>query len=76
VIAPLDGVSKAVAMAAVTTYWGKRGLDGCLPEKVAQAMQLGAPSSVAALAVVLAHAALGTIAALAILSWQGRRRRG
>ena len=35
-ISPLEGWSKALALVGISTYWGKRGLDACLPETVAQ----------------------------------------
>ena len=33
-ISPLEGMSKVLALVGVSTYWGKRGLDACLPEEV------------------------------------------
>jgi ABC-type multidrug transport system ATPase subunit len=74
VIAPLQGWSKALALAAITTYWGKRGLDACLPEEVARAVGLEQHPAAGAVAVLLAHAAVGVVVALALLHWQGRRR--
>ena len=35
-IAPLDGWSRTLAQWLVSTYWGKRSLDACLPEDIAQ----------------------------------------
>jgi ABC-type multidrug transport system ATPase subunit len=77
VIAPLDGVSKALALLGVSTYWGKRGLDACLPADVARAAPgLEQHSTGGTLLVLLAHAAAGMVVALAVLYWQNRRRRG
>lgn len=76
-IAPLDGVSKKMAVAAISTYWGKRGLDGCLPKDVASALLpsgLEQHSTHDAMLVLLAHAAAGIAVALTILHWQSRRR--
>jgi hypothetical protein len=75
VIAPLDGLSKVLALSGITTYWGKRGLDGCLPEKVAQAVRLEQNSTTAAVFVLLAHAAAGVIAALLLLHLSTMRRK-
>lgn len=79
VIAPLDGLSKVLALSFITTYWGKRGLDACLPEKVAQALfpePLVQHSSFEALLVLLAHAMVGVVVTLVILYLQGQRRAG
>jgi ABC-type multidrug transport system ATPase subunit/pSer/pThr/pTyr-binding forkhead associated (FHA) protein len=74
-ISPLEGLSKALAVAGIATYWGKRGLDGCLPEDVAKLSPgLVQHSSAAAVLVLLAHAAVGVAVALALLRWQNRRR--
>ena len=58
---------------APTHYWGKRGLDDCLPETVTQAMpgDLQQHSSSVAVLVLLAHA----VACMAVLHWQNRRGR-
>ena len=77
-IAPLEGWSKLMAQIGVSTYWGKRGLDACLPEDVANALpqlRLDQGSTVVAVVVLLAHAAAGVAFALAVLHWQNRRRR-
>jgi len=79
VISPLEGVSKALALAGITTYWGKRGLDGCLPEDLAKAMQpeaLEQHSTLAAMTVLGGHALAGIVVALGILYWQNLRRGG
>ena len=76
-IAPLEGVSKALAVIGVSTYWGKRGLDACLPESVAKVPPgLEQHSTSVAVLVLLAHAAAGIAVALAALHWQNRGRRG
>ncbi len=69
-IAPLEGVSKALALLGVSTYWGKRGLDGCLPESFG----LEQHSPGVAVLVLLTHVGLGVAVALAALYWQSRRR--
>jgi ABC-type multidrug transport system ATPase subunit len=76
-ISPLKDLSKGLAQGCITTYWGKRGLDGCLPEGVAKMVPFGLEqhSTGAALAVILVHAGLGVLVALVVLHWQGRRRR-
>ncbi|HWG44796.1 MAG TPA: FHA domain-containing protein [Gemmataceae bacterium] len=76
-IAPLSGLSKVLAVMGVSTYWGKRGLDACLPAKVAQAMPgLEQHSIGVAVLVLLTHALVCIALALAVLHWQNRRRRG
>ncbi len=76
VISPLEGVSKGLALAGVSTYWGKRGLDACLPEAVAKALPgLEQHSAAVAVLVLLGHALAGVALALAVLHWQNRRRR-
>jgi ABC transport system ATP-binding/permease protein len=77
-ISPLSGFSKVLAELGISTYWGKRGLDACLPADVAQAVPpagLEQHSAPVAVLVLLAHAALGVAVALAALHWQSRRRR-
>jgi hypothetical protein len=76
VIAPLSGPSKTLALIGITTYWGKRGLDACLPREVADAVKLEQSSLGQALLVLLAHAAVGVAVALLLLYLQGRRKRG
>jgi ABC-type multidrug transport system ATPase subunit len=76
VIAPLSGLSKALAVLGITTYWGKRGLDACLPEDVAKAAFLEQGHLWQALLVLLLHAAVGAALALLLLHYQGRRKRG
>jgi ABC-type multidrug transport system ATPase subunit/pSer/pThr/pTyr-binding forkhead associated (FHA) protein len=75
-IAPLEGWSEALALAGVSTYWGKRGLDAGLPESVARAVPGGLEqhSTGVAVLVLLAHAAAGVAVALAVLHWQNRRQ--
>jgi hypothetical protein len=76
-ISPLEGLSKALALVGISTYWGKRGLDACMPEHVANAPPaLEQHSTGGALLVLLVHAAVGIVAALVVLHWQNRRRRG
>lgn len=78
-ISPLQGWSKLLALIGISTYWGKRGLDACLPEAVAKAAppagvdQISHPS--VAVLVLLAHAVVGIVVAMAVLHWQNRRRR-
>ena len=77
-ISPLEGLSKGLALVGVSTYWGKRGLDACLPEKVAKAMPpagLEQHAMSVAVLVLLAHAAAGIVVALAMLHWRSRRRK-
>ena len=75
VIAPLEGVSKVLALSFVSTYWGKRALDACMPEKVANTVHVDQHSLVVALLVLLGHALFCLISALVVLHWQNRRRR-
>jgi ABC-type multidrug transport system ATPase subunit len=58
-IAPLEGLSKTLAQVGISTYWGKRGLDACLPKSIAEAIGLEQQSPGAAVLVLLAHAAVG-----------------
>jgi len=75
VIAPLAGVGKSLAQTLITAYWGNRGLDALLTSEQARAagVEQGTPGS--ALVVVLGHAGVFIVAALAVLFWQGRRAR-
>jgi ABC-type multidrug transport system ATPase subunit/pSer/pThr/pTyr-binding forkhead associated (FHA) protein len=73
-ISPLENVSKVLAVAGISTYWGKRGLDACLPEDVARALDIEQHRALVAVLVLLAHAVVGVAAALGILYWQNRRR--
>ncbi len=76
-ISPLEGVSKVLALLGISTYWGKRGLDAGLPEKVARAVLpsgLEQHSTGVALLVLLAHAVACIVVSLAVLHWQNRRR--
>lgn len=78
VIAPLEGVSKGLAAISVSTYWGKRGLDACLPAEVAHALRptpLEQHSIAMALLVLLLHAAACMAIAIIALRWGGRRSR-
>lgn len=73
-IAPLEGLSKWLALVGVSTYWGKRGLDACLPESVAKVTPgLQQHSTVVAVLVLLAHAAAGIAVAMAALHWRNPR---
>jgi ABC-type multidrug transport system ATPase subunit len=77
-IAPLEGWSKALAGAFVSTYWGKRALDAALPTAVAQAMvpPLEQQSAFAAAVALVLHAAAAVALALGALWLQNRRLRG
>jgi hypothetical protein len=75
-ISPVKDVSKVLALAVVSTYWGKRGLDACFPESVAQSVGLEQESVGVAVLVLLGHAAAGVVAALVVLRWQNRRGGG
>jgi ABC-type multidrug transport system ATPase subunit len=72
VIVPLEGWSKALALGTIATYWGKRGMDACLPESMAQSISLEQHSVGAAVAVLLGHAVAGVAVALVLL--HGKRR--
>jgi ABC-type multidrug transport system ATPase subunit len=77
IIAPLEGLSKTLAQALITTYWGNRGLNGLLPDNVAKAGDLfPQPSAGLALLVVLGHCAFFMIVALLILWLQKWRVKG
>jgi ABC transport system ATP-binding/permease protein len=76
-ISPVEGLSKAMALLGVSTYWGKRGLDGCLPKDVAQAFPpsgLKQESTGLAVLVLMVHAIIGIAIALTVLHRQGGRR--
>ena len=79
-ISPLEGWSKFLAILGVSTYWGKRGMDACLPENVANAVLpppgLEQHSTGVAVAVLFAHALAAVMIALVLLNWQNRRGRG
>jgi ABC-type multidrug transport system ATPase subunit/pSer/pThr/pTyr-binding forkhead associated (FHA) protein len=74
-IAPLHGLSHALALIAVSTYWGKRGLDACLPAEVAQAVPGGLEqhSTAIALLVLVLHTAASVLTALIVLHTRSRR---
>jgi hypothetical protein len=73
-IAPLSGLSEKIALVAVTTYWGKRGLDALLPEDVARAAGIGRQSALMAFAVLLLHTLVFMVAAWVLLRIQERRQ--
>jgi hypothetical protein len=77
-IAPLHGLSEWLAMLGISTFWGKRGLDACLPAEVAEAVPGGLEqhSTALALLVLLLHAAVGVVAALIVLHVRNRRGPG
>jgi hypothetical protein len=78
-ISPVDGFSKLLAFVGVSTYWGKRGLDGCLPEDVARSLLpsgLEQHSISVAVMVLMLHTIIGIAIALTVLHWQNRRRAG
>jgi hypothetical protein len=64
-----------LALIGVSTYWGKRGLDGCLPKAVATAVQLDQGSVWIAIPVLLLHAAVAVAVANRVLTVQSRRGR-
>ncbi len=72
-ISPLEGWSKLLAIVGISTYWGKRGMDACLPADVA----VGQAENSVGLSVImlLAHALVGVTVALFVLHWQNRRGR-
>jgi ABC transport system ATP-binding/permease protein len=74
VIAPVSSWSKALALLAVSTYWGNRGLDACLEPKVANEAGREPHSIWAGVLVLLAHAAVCVAASLIVLHRQNQRR--
>jgi ABC-type multidrug transport system ATPase subunit/pSer/pThr/pTyr-binding forkhead associated (FHA) protein len=75
VIAPLSGLSKFLAQAAATVYWGNRGLDGLLSREQANNAGIEQGSFAVAALVVLVHAGLFLAVCVATLFQQGRRGR-
>jgi ABC-type multidrug transport system ATPase subunit len=73
VIAPLEGLSKLLAQTLITAYWGNGALQALLPEADAKLIDIKQGSPVGSAAVVLVHAFLFVVVALAVLAWQGRR---
>jgi ABC-type multidrug transport system ATPase subunit/pSer/pThr/pTyr-binding forkhead associated (FHA) protein/ABC-type multidrug transport system permease subunit len=75
-IAPLSGFGQVLARVGITTYWGKRALDGLLPHDASDlALQLGLAEGEAfwvALAVIVIHGLLFVGAALVVMTLQGR----
>jgi hypothetical protein len=69
-IVALGTAAEWLAMLTVSVYWGKRGLDACLPEHDPAAV-----SSQAAISALLLHACAGVTVALSLLYWQSRRTR-
>jgi ABC-type multidrug transport system ATPase subunit/pSer/pThr/pTyr-binding forkhead associated (FHA) protein len=74
VIAPLGGWSKGLALLAISTYWGNRGLDACLEPKVAGDAGLESHSIWVAVMVLLVHAAVCVAASLIVLHRENQRR--
>ena len=58
----------------ITVYWGKRGLDSCLPERITGPLQLEHLPHWQPLAMILAHAVVAMVGALVLLHLQHRRR--
>jgi ABC-type multidrug transport system ATPase subunit/pSer/pThr/pTyr-binding forkhead associated (FHA) protein len=75
VIAPLSGLSKAMAENLITAYWGNRGLDALLTADQARAAGVDRGTLAGAVLVVLMHTGLLIVAAFVVLSWQGHRTR-
>jgi hypothetical protein len=71
-ISPLEGLSKALALVGVSTYWGKRGLDGCLPESIPVPERHAVYPAVL---VLLLHATLAVALTVTVLHLQSRRRK-
>ena len=75
-VAPLSGFGKTLASVAVTTYWGKRGLDSLLPKDVADLAKAGKlaedGSFGVSFAVLVGHAAVFLVATLVIMVLRGR----
>jgi hypothetical protein len=75
-VAPLSGVAHVLAKVGITTYWGKRALDGLLPSDtfdLARAGELAEPEVFwAAVAITLAHAIVFVTAAVVVMTLQGR----
>jgi ABC transport system ATP-binding/permease protein len=76
VIASLEGVSKFLAQTFITVYWGNRGLDALLTEEQAKRSFITDQGALwSALLIVLFHALVFILTALAVLFWQGGRAR-
>lgn len=75
-IAPLSGAAKVLAQLGITTYWGKRGLDGLLPKDLAdtaRTLELAEAELYAgAVAVILLHMLAYMTAAAVVMTLQGR----
>lgn len=75
-IAPLSGAALWLARGTITTYWGKRALDGLLPDDIARtarAAELAEPERFwGALVLIGVHAAVFVAAALVVMTVQGR----
>ncbi len=76
VIAPLSGLGKGLALAAVTTYWGKQGMDALLPSDIADAARASKVaedgSFAVALLVLVAHTLAFIAATLVVMTLRGR----
>ncbi len=76
-IAPVENVSAVLAKGLITVYWGNRGLDTLMGEKIAEAamppVKLGSVAE--SLVIVFAHTVVFMLAALVVLFWQGRGAR-
>jgi hypothetical protein len=72
-ITPLSGPSKALAQLFITSYWGVRGLNSVLPEKVANLALLERASVIGALGVVILHILVFSAVATLLLMKQDRR---
>ena len=71
-ICPLEDLSKKLAEFAISTHWGKRGLDACLEDT--DVAGLDEQSLAKSFLILAVHAILGIIVALGLLKWQSRRR--
>ena len=69
----LGSAAKWLAMVTISVYWGKQGLDDCLPSLPGH--DPPAASSQAAIGFLLLHACAGVTVALLLLYWQSRRTR-
>ena len=75
-VAPLSGVIKVIARVMITVYWGQQAIERLLPEDDLDLMGREKEYWIYALAFIVIHAVVATVATILILHFtSGKRRR-
>jgi hypothetical protein len=75
VIAPLTGLGKLLGYGLITCFWGRRALEGCLPETTATWLGRDQVSPGPSLGLVVLHTAAFMTTTVVILWYQARLQR-